>query len=181
MANKLPDLDAEVAFIAVDGDPVGPIAMREIVKGVASAKYDTRSLIWWVDAPDWSFFDEHEELMGYLPAVALAPPDDAASHDPYEAESARERPSLTGLFSASARREHGLGGVSSLPTPAAMEAITSARSSLESVGSRLEVLSGAARTHSLAAALAGPAAAGAFDSVAPVGACLLYTSDAADE
>lgn len=159
MTIQLPDLDVDSTFVVLDELPVGPLPMREVLQSIRTGERTPHSLVWWDGLGDWLFVDEHPELKALLDAPAEAElespvyptevSEPAQSHDP--------KRSITGLFSANAREENGLNGVSMVPPSIAMETIASARSSLETADAR-EGLTASARHNSLAAALAGPAA-----------------------
>lgn len=86
MAELPPDLDAEISFLVVDDEPVGPLSMRKIVDAIRSGEVDTHILVWWADADEWMFFDEEPQLVELL--------DEAAPVEGNPSEPATERGAL---------------------------------------------------------------------------------------
>ncbi len=172
MTEQLPDLDVNSTFVVVDDLPVGPMPMRAVLQSVRDGERIAHSLVWWDGLPDWLFIDEHAVLQILLaapsgtnaqadataPIAASTAPESPASPSNVSAPEQKQEPkrSLTGLFSADAREGNGLSGSTVAPS-IAMEAMASARSSLESAEER-EPLPAISRHESLAAALSGPAA-----------------------
>lgn len=159
MADSLPALNAPVSFIVQNNEAIGPMPMEHIIAGVRHGEQDAHSLVWWAGAGDWTHFDSHPDLMELVRQPESPRPLTTEIVEPGDtaAVAVESPPSLTGLFSASAREENGLQGSESASTDDAVEAIVSARSVLASAASREKAIN-QARHHTLAAALSGPAA-----------------------
>jgi len=164
----LPDLDANETFVVVDGNAVGPVPLREVIRAVHDSEFPRHCLVWWSGAADWQFLDEHPDLVVLLETEVDTGSQLSSSEThnlPVRASAGDEvddalldPPTLSGLFSAYAREENGLNGVSPEAAVTAVEAFASARSSLDASGPVEDPLPKATRHNSLAAALSGPAA-----------------------
>jgi len=77
VADELPDLDEEVSFVVDDGEPVGPLSMRQIIASIRNGQRNPAVLVWWADATEWVVFAEHkglDALLAGLPTLDQPPP-----------------------------------------------------------------------------------------------------------
>ena len=162
MADALPELDSHVSFVVDGNEATGPMALREIVRSIASGERERNSLVWWDGASEWRLFDGHPDLVELLEESRSSDDSDPLIQPPIEIVQPTSSvspavvaspPSLSGLFSASAREVNGLSEERSVPRQSAVEAVMSARSALATTDSISQ-----ARHNTLAAALSGPAA-----------------------